>query len=69
MRTSTMSKYVGHSGPMWIDLDNDGLDDLLVGCFKGYMQFFKNTGTRTTPTFEDMGLLKIGEEDIKISNW
>jgi hypothetical protein len=64
-----MSKYIGYSAPMWIDLDDDGLDDMLVGCILGYMQFFKNTGTKSEPLFEDQGLLKIGEEDIRISNW
>jgi hypothetical protein len=54
---------------MWIDLDEDGKSDLLVGCFKGHMQFFKNIGTKNEPIFEDKGLLRAGGEDIRISNW
>jgi len=33
------------------DLDRDGLLDLLVGDKKGILQFYKNTGTATSPNF------------------
>lgn len=33
--------------PAWGDLDSDGLPDLLLGDYDGYLQFYKNTGTTT----------------------
>lgn len=33
--------------PAWGDLDSDGLSDLLLGDYDGYLQFFKNTGSAT----------------------
>lgn len=43
---------VGFSAvPQIVDLDKDGVLDIVVGKGDGYLAFFKNTGTKTSPTF------------------
>lgn len=39
------------ASPQLFDLDNDGLLDLVVGRKEGYLSYYKNTGTTTSPTF------------------
>lgn len=41
----------GDAGPTVADWDGDGLVDLLVGSSDGAVTWFRNTGTRTAPTF------------------
>jgi uncharacterized protein (DUF2141 family) len=38
--------------PALVDLDGDGLLDLVVGRASGYLSFFRNVGTATAPRFE-----------------
>lgn len=40
-----------YSAPQIIDLDKDGLNDLVIGCRKGNLKYFKNAGTATAPVF------------------
>ncbi|MDP4267133.1 MAG: T9SS type A sorting domain-containing protein [Bacteroidota bacterium] len=40
-----------YSTPQIIDLDRDGLPDLLVGCKKGTIYYYRNTGTKANPVF------------------
>jgi hypothetical protein len=63
------SKHVAHTGPLLHDWDADGKPDLLVGNFAGHIQYFRNTGTRHAPLFEDKGLLQADGETLKIPNW
>lgn len=37
--------------PQLVDLDKDGLLDIVCGQAKGYVQFYKNTGSLSTPIF------------------
>ena len=37
--------------PQIIDVDRDGLNDLIIGNNNGFVYFYKNTGTATNPTF------------------
>jgi hypothetical protein len=37
--------------PTIADLNNDGLPDLIIGNRSGFLRYFQNTGTRTTPNF------------------
>lgn len=39
------------SAPQMIDVDRDGLIDLLIGERQGNINYFRNTGTTTTPVF------------------
>lgn len=41
----------GDAGPTVADWDGDGLVNLLVGSADGAVTWFRNTGTRTAPTF------------------
>ncbi|MCK5825079.1 MAG: T9SS type A sorting domain-containing protein [Ichthyobacteriaceae bacterium] len=44
---------VGNSAtPLLVDLNNNGLFDLLIGNQKGDLYYLKNTGTKTTPYFK-----------------
>ncbi len=62
-------KCIGHSGPLLIDLDQDGSHDLLVGDFSGHLHFFKNTGARTAAVYAAGTLLEAEGKPIKIKNW
>ncbi|MBK8095813.1 MAG: hypothetical protein IPK26_01820 [Planctomycetes bacterium] len=63
------SKWVGHSGPLFADLDGDGKKDLLVGTFAGTIEVFANVGTAKAPKFTAKGLLQADGKDIDIHNW
>ncbi|KAF0243587.1 MAG: hypothetical protein FD180_3235 [Planctomycetota bacterium] len=44
---------VGHSAPLFVDWDGDGLKDLLVGQFgAGKLRIYRNTGKKDAPAFE-----------------
>ena len=44
--------FIGqHAHPQIIDLDNDGLNDLVIGEKNNQLNFFKNIGTTTSPDF------------------
>jgi hypothetical protein len=61
--------HVGHAGPLVVDLNADGRDDLLVGNFRGHFQVYRNVGTRAEPVYEDGGLLGAGGEAFLVPNW
>jgi len=57
-----------HSAPTVTDWNNDGLKDLVVGCFSnGYVTVFINQGSDTNPLFDGGGLLQSGGTDITTS--
>jgi len=40
-----------NSTPQIVDLDGDGVLDLVIGAKNGFLKFYKNTGTATSPSF------------------
>jgi len=46
-----------NSAPQIVDLDNDGLNDLVIGNSRGFIQFFKNIGTPTNPDFSQFATI------------
>ena len=40
-----------HSAPSFVDIDNDGDQDLLIGEFGGFLNYYENTGTPLAPTY------------------
>jgi hypothetical protein len=64
-----LGECIAHSGPHAVDLDGDGLQDLLVGDFKGHIHVFRNIGSSEAPAYAAGQLLMAGGEAIKISNW
>ncbi len=48
----------GHSGPSAVDLDCDGLIDLVVGDFGGKFRWYRNTGSADEPVFQDAGWIQ-----------
>ena len=60
---------VAHSGPHLLDLDGDGLQDLLVGDFSGHIHFFRNTATNEAPVYAAGKALEAEGKPIRVSNW
>ena len=42
---------VGYASPVSLDLDGDGLRDLIVGGFSGRFRFYRNTGSTEVPEY------------------
>ncbi len=53
------------SRPVAVDWNGDGKLDLIVGNSAGYIQYFENLGTKTTPAFVDRGNLKAAGKTIR----
>jgi hypothetical protein len=50
--------------PQIVDLDRDGLPDLVSGTRNGFIRYFRNTGTRTNPNFTATATIaKLGAVD------
>ncbi|MBL7813437.1 MAG: T9SS type A sorting domain-containing protein [Saprospiraceae bacterium] len=51
--------------PQIVDLDKDGLPDIVSGTRTGYIRFFRNIGTRTVPNFASTATIsKVGAVDV-----
>ena len=59
----------GHSGPLVYDYDRDGVQDLLVGSFQGYVHFYKNTSTEGEPSYAHRGPIQAEGQPLKFHNW
>jgi hypothetical protein len=57
----------GHCGPCAVDIDGDGLKDLIVGDFSGYFTIYKNVGTATSPEYKVDGRLQVEGQDAKVN--
>ena len=58
-----------YAGPAIYDFDNDGLQDLIVGTFKGEFRFYKNIGTLNTPVYDDFTFIQANGKNALIKNW
>jgi hypothetical protein len=55
------------SAPFIVDLDEDGLADILMGERNGNINFFKNTGTLGSPNFATTPTVqKLGDIDLRL---
>jgi hypothetical protein len=55
---STLTVVTGRSSPSFVDLDGDGMKDLLAGNTEGQQVFFSNLGTDTAPRFSTYSLVQ-----------
>jgi hypothetical protein len=56
----------GHSGPWVVDVDGDGVKDLVVGDFSGLFRFYRNEGTNRKPRYARPVNLQAGGVDAKV---
>jgi hypothetical protein len=60
-------EYEGHAAPFFGDIDDDGVNDLLVGQFReGRLRIYRNLGTNVEPKFETYVWLRDGAEDGRV---
>ncbi len=59
---------IGHAGPLLLDYDGDGKQDLLVSSFRGSIRFFANVGDGAV-TWQEQAPLQAGGAPIRIHNW
>ena len=56
----------GHSSPWLVDVDGDGVRDLVVGDFSGFFRFYRNEGTNQKPRYAKAVNLQAGGVDAKV---
>ena len=55
-----------HASPWVVDVDGDGVNDLVVGDFSGHFRFYRNEGTNKQPRYAKLVNLKAGGVDAKV---
>jgi hypothetical protein len=56
----------GHASPWVVDVDGDGVRDLVVGDFSGFFRFYRNEGTNEKPRYAKAVNLQAGGVDAKV---
>ena len=58
---------VGHAAPYFVDFDDDGSKDLLVGQFgSGKLRIYKNVGSNSRPKFDKFTFFQAGGADAAV---
>jgi hypothetical protein len=58
---------VGHAAPYFVDFDDDGVKDLLVGQFGGgKLRIYKNSGSNSEPKFDTFTFFQAGGTDATV---
>ena len=58
---------IGHAAPFMVDLDGDGLKDLLVGQFgEGKLRIYRNVGTKESPKFDSFTWFQDGTKEGRV---
>ena len=57
---------LGHCSPWIVDVDGDGVNDLVVGDFSGLFRFYRNEGTNKQPRYAKAVNLQAGGVDAKV---
>jgi hypothetical protein len=57
---------LGHSGPCFADVDDDGLRDLVVGDFSGKFRIYRNVGSQGAPKFAGPSFLMAGPVEARV---
>jgi hypothetical protein len=65
----TINCTPAYAAPTIFDFDNDGLQDLIVGTYKGEFRFYKNTGTKKIPVYNNFTFIQANSKNAKIKNW
>ncbi len=58
----------GIATPVFVDWDEDGLRDLLVGAYDGRLHIFLNEGSDTDPDFHSVSFVQDGDGDLVVLN-
>jgi hypothetical protein len=58
---------IGRATPIVNDWDEDGVNDLLVGNFRGTIHIYMNNGTNENPSFSSYSNLQVGDVDFDVS--
>lgn len=58
-----------YTAPQCIDYDGDGLQDLIIGTYKGEFRFYKNYGTKAKPIYKGFELIQANGAAAKVPNW
>lgn len=56
----------GHASPHMVDLDHDGLSDLLVGQGDGRVRWYRNVGASKTPRYESFAWIQADGRDARV---
>ena len=64
-----VGRSYGHSGPLLLDVDGDGVEELLVGNLKGTVEVFHRDARSSSPAWKAAGMLQIAGEDLTVPNW